>query len=284
MLTLDNLEILSYGAGTPSTTLVGMACENAMRGYHVWPEVPIYDAVIFCDLHAEPSWVYRQAAFAADLCRRASIPFYKLDVDLYGDYLNRFGKARVSSIPFWTLGKDGKKGRMPRQCTVDYKIKMIERFVRYDLLCYRPRERTLSVDKHAHRLHMGIMAEEARRAKESKAILFENKYPLVAMGWTRSDCYAYNREVWGIETKASCCVFCPFHTGYFYQHIREHDPACYACACQVDELIERYQAHPPLKSQLFISKTHKRLRDLSDADCGDVQTFLYKGSPVWTGF
>lgn len=31
MLTLDNLEILSYGAGTPSTTLVGMACENAMR-------------------------------------------------------------------------------------------------------------------------------------------------------------------------------------------------------------------------------------------------------------
>ena len=61
-------------------------------------------------------------------------------------------------------------------------------------------------------------------------------------------------------------------------------PACYACACQVDELIERYQAHPPLKSQLFISKTHKRLRDLSDADCGDVQTFLYKGSPVWTGF
>ena len=104
------------------------------------------------------------------------------------------------------------------------------------------------------------------------------------MGWTRSDCYAYNKEVWGIETQASCCVFCPFHTGYFYQHIQEHEPACYACACQVDELIERYQAHPPLKSQLFISKTHKRLRDLSDADCGDMQTFLYKGSPVWTGF
>ena len=32
MLTLDNLEILSYGAGTPSTTLVGMSCENAIKG------------------------------------------------------------------------------------------------------------------------------------------------------------------------------------------------------------------------------------------------------------
>lgn len=38
-----------------------------------------------------------------------------------------------------------------------------------------------------------------------------------------------------------------FHTGYFYQHIREHDPACYACACQVDELIERYQAAPTIE-------------------------------------
>ena len=100
MLTLDNLEILSYGAGTPSTTLVGMACENAMRGYPVWPEVPIYDAVIFCDLHAEPSWVYRQAAFAADLCRRASIPFYKLDVDLYGDYLSVLDKGTMQSEKF----------------------------------------------------------------------------------------------------------------------------------------------------------------------------------------
>lgn len=29
------LNILSYGAGMPSTSLVGMACENARRGYPV---------------------------------------------------------------------------------------------------------------------------------------------------------------------------------------------------------------------------------------------------------
>ena len=50
------LNILSYGAGMPSTALVGMACENARRGYPVWPHVPVYDAVIFCDLHSEPAW------------------------------------------------------------------------------------------------------------------------------------------------------------------------------------------------------------------------------------
>ena len=64
MLTWDALNILSYGAGTPSTTLALMACQNAQHGPpYPYPLVPVYDAVIFCDLHSEPSWVYEQAAF-----------------------------------------------------------------------------------------------------------------------------------------------------------------------------------------------------------------------------
>lgn len=137
MLTWKCFEILSYGAGTPSTTLALMACENAFHGPpYPYPLVPIYDAVIFCDLHAEPSWVYRQAAFTAATCARAGIPFYTLDADLYGNFLANFGRAHIASIPFWTLGENGGKGRMPRQCTYDYKIKVMESFVRRELLGY----------------------------------------------------------------------------------------------------------------------------------------------------
>ena len=284
MLNWETLNILSCGAGMPSTTLVGMSCENAMRGYAVWPEVPVYDVVIFCDLHAEPAWVYEQAAFSARLCAKAGIPFYKLDADLYRDFLQNFGRAHISSIPFWTLGEDGKKGKMPRQCTYDYKIKIIERFVRRELLGYKPYQRTLPLDVHAHKMHMGIMWEERHRAKPSKLTLFENCYPLVKMGWTRPMCYAYNREVLGIQTKASCCLFCPFHTNYFYQHIQDCEPACYACAIQVDTLIESQQARPPLKSKLFISRSRMRLRALSPEDCRDAKTFFYQGREVWSGF
>jgi hypothetical protein len=144
MLTWNTLDILSCGAGTPSTTLALMSCQNAQRGPpYPYPLVPVYDAVIFCDLHSEPGWVYEQAAFAAAACREAGIPFYRLDADLYGDFTRNFGRARTACIPFWTLGDDGKKGKMPRQCTYDYKIKVIEKFVRYELLRYKPRERTL---------------------------------------------------------------------------------------------------------------------------------------------
>lgn len=285
MLTWKEFNILSYGAGTPSTTLALMACQNAKYGPPgPYPLVPVYDAVIFCDLHSEPPWVYTQARFTAATCRQMGIPFYRLDADLYGDFTHNFGRARTAAIPFWTLSSDGKKGRMPRQCTYDYKIKVIERFVRYELLGYRPRERALPLDVHAHTLHMGIMWEERQRAKESQQTLFTNRYPLVAMGWTRADCYAYNRAVWGLETRASCCLFCPYHTNYFYRYIREHEPHCYARALRIDELVETHQARPPLKSQLFLSKSRKRLRELSEADCQDRQMFLYRQKPIWNGF
>ncbi len=284
MLLWEPLNILSYGAGVPSTTLVGMACENVTRGYPVWPSVPVYDAVIYCHLHSEPAWVYEQADFAARLCDRAGIPFYVLDANLYGDLTRKFGTARIASIPFWTLGEDGKKGRMPRQCTYEYKIKVIERFVRRDLLGYKSGERALALDIHAHQMHMGIMFEERHRAKPSKLTLFTNHYPLVEMGWTRPMCYAYNREVLGIQTRASCCLFCPFHTNYFYSYIQEHEPSCYACAREIDELVETHQARPPLKSKLFLSRSRKRLRDLDEEDCRDAQAFLYDNKAIWTGF
>lgn len=284
MLTWEELSILSYGKGTPSTTLALMSCENAIRGYQVWPEVPVYSAVIYCELHAEPSWVYKQGEFVAKACAQAGIPYYELDSDLYGDFTRNFGRARVASIPFWTLGADGKKGRMPRQCTFDYKIKLIERFVRRELLCYAPGERAIRFDVHAHEVHMGIMWEERRRAKPSKLTLFKNKYPLVEMGWTRADCFAYNKNTWGLETWASSCVFCPFHTNYYYSYMRENEPENYARALQVDELVEKYQARPPLKCQLFLTKDRKRIRDLTPEVCNDAKCFTCEGELYWDGF
>lgn len=284
MLSLEPLKDMSYGGGTPSTTVVLMACENKLAGRPIHPSVPDYDVVLYCDLHAEPSWVARQVAFVSDACAQAGIPFVTLDADLYGDFTRNFGKNRVSSIPAWTIGPGGKKGKMPRQCTCDYKIAVMERYVRYELLGYKPRQRAKWWDVHAHEMHMGIMAEESRRAKESRQTLFVNKYPLVEMGWTRADCFRYNKEVWGLETWASSCVFCPFHTRYFFNFLREHDPDGYALALQVDELMERNQAVPPLQSSLFLTKNHKRLWELTAEDCTDAQTFLYDGRPIWNGF
>lgn len=52
-----------------STALALMSCENAKAimsdKIPPYPLIPIYDAVIFCDLGFEPSWVKAQAEFCA---------------------------------------------------------------------------------------------------------------------------------------------------------------------------------------------------------------------------
>ena len=133
----DFMKILSFGAGMQSTALALMSCENAIRRTEPYPLVPIYDAVIFCDLGLEPSWVQKQAEFTRRSCESAGIPFYILDTPLYQDFMKNFGERRTVSVPWWTLRADGHRSKMPRNCTCDYKAKAITQHVRWNLLGYR---------------------------------------------------------------------------------------------------------------------------------------------------
>lgn len=131
----QGLKILSFGAGMQSTALALMSCENAtakkqgLPSPHPW--VPVYDLVVFCDLGLEPSWVMKQVEFTHRACKEAGIPFKILESPLYQDFMENFGERRTISIPWWTLRDDGHKSKMPRNCTIDYKIETISKYVRW---------------------------------------------------------------------------------------------------------------------------------------------------------
>lgn len=234
------MKILSCGAGQQSTALALMSCENAILGENKYPLVPIYDAVLFCDLGGERQWVYEQVDFIAKCCKEAKIPFYVLqDKNLYKDYLDNYGEARVCTIPFWSIDENGKKGKMTRHCTIDYKIVQMQNFVRWNLLGYKKGQRTRPEDIGAHEMHIGFTYEEQRRIFDSKHKLFVNKFPMVEMKLTRADNYAYIKERWGLETRASACLFCPFHTNYFFEECRNNCQKDYKKILAMDEKLER---------------------------------------------
>lgn len=267
-----------------STALALMSCENAKAGIMVRPSVPVYDEIIFCDLGFEPSWVMEQVDFIRKACAQAGIQFTVLEAPLYRDFMDNFGQRRTISLPWWTMRKDGHKSKMPRNCTIDYKVNVIAKYVRWELLGYKKGQRLKPEDLKAHEMHMGFSAEEGRRCKESPSKLFVNKFPLVDMGLRRSDNYGYIKEVWGLETKASACCFCPFHRNYFYRYLQEHDPVAYEKLCQMDALLNDKAPKPPMDSDLFISRSRKRLADLHQEDCNDAEYFLYQGEMIWNGF
>lgn len=207
------MKILSCGAGMQSTALALMSCENALAFAHghgtVHPLVPIYDAVIFCDLGTEPPWVMSQVHFIRRACESAGIHFKILESPLYADFMKNFGERRTISIPWWTVKDDGHKSKMPRNCTIDYKVEVISKYVRWELLGYRKGQRLRPADQKAHEMHMGFSFEERRRCKENPNPMFVSRFPLVDLGWTRAESFAYIKDVWGLETKASACTFCP---------------------------------------------------------------------------
>lgn len=279
------MKILSFGAGMQSTALALMCCENAKaKGKVPYPLVPVYDAVIYCDLGLEPPWVYHQLEFTRKACEDAGIFFKVLDTPLYQDFLKNFGERRTISIPWWTIRDDGHKSKMPRNCTIDYKVEEISKFVRWELLGYKKGQRLRPEDMKAHEMHMGFSIEESRRCNENPNKLFVNRFPLVDMGMDRSASYTYILERWGLDTKASACAFCPFHRNYFFQHIKEFAPETYAAILKVDHLLRDKNPKPPMDSDLFISRSRKRLDDLTPEDCDDAECFEYCSKMLWNGF
>lgn len=281
------MKILSCGAGQQSTALALMSCENALHTAF-YPLIPTYDAILFCDLGGEPEWVYQQVNFIKTQCTKAGIPFYILrNKNLKDDYMNNYGKSRVVTIPFWSIDENGKKGKMMRHCTIDYKIIQMQQFVRWKILGYRKGERTRPEDVQAHEMHIGFTVEEQQRIFESKNKLFVNKYPMVEMGLTRSDNYAYVRERWGLKTKASACLFCPFHTNYFFIHCKKHCEADYQKILEFDEMIKKGIPNRRIgvpDSRIFISRSRKRIKDLAEEECHDNNFFNYKDEQIWDGF
>jgi len=281
--------LLSYGAGQQSTALALMSCENKYykdKGRKIpYPLVPIYDGVIFCDLGEEPVWVCSQVDFVKMACKSVGIPFYTLETNLYNDYMKNFGHSRIVSIPFWGFDENGRKIKMLRHCTLDYKVDAINKFVRQTLLGYKKGQRTKPEDIKGHEMHLGFSYEEKRRARSAgRCKLFEYKYPLIEMGMERKDSYKYCLEVWGLKTKASACNICPFHRNYFFKYLKEHHPESYKAVVTFDNMLEEKQPDTKIRSKIFISRSRKRIVDLTDEDCDDAETFEYEGELIWNGF
>lgn len=277
------MDFLSLGGGVHSTVLPLMACEN-LETPGRYPLIPNYAAVIFCDLGLEAPWVYEQVRFVMETCSQRGMPVIILRTNLYQNFMERFGKSRVVSIPFWSVGREGRHAKMKRQCTLDYKVLQIQKFIRWNLLGYRKGSHDRPWDLGEHRMHIGFSAEEQSRIFDSYNPFYKNKFPLWQMGLERKDNYAYLLERWGLDAKGSACAFCPYHRNYFFRHVKMHIEKLWKQLVEFDRILEAEQPNTPIDSQLYISRSRKRLTELTDGECRDMECFYYRGRRVWNGF
>lgn len=157
--------VLSLGAGIQSTTLLLMS----LRG-----ELPRLDAAIFADTQNEPKSVYKHLEWLREECERAGVPLYNLTRgNLRQDAIdfrrmrrsaedNTSTGKRYASIPVFVKNLDGTQGKVKRQCTKEYKIKVVDRCIRRMVLGLKPRQRAPVFPVVDH--WFGISMDEAQRA------------------------------------------------------------------------------------------------------------------------
>lgn len=232
----EPLNVLSFGAGVQSTTLLFMACLG---------QLPKPDAVIFADTGWESEAIYNHLEY----CKRIAFA-YDIHIDVVSngnirDDLLQTDK-RTPSVPFYTLANDGSKGLAWRQCTKEYKINPVMKAIR-EKMGYKPRER---IKKHAN-LWLGISMDEVERMKPSQIAWLNNTYPLIDKLMNRNDCISWLKRNGFIEPPKSSCIGCPYHNNHYWLDMKRNDPKSWEDAVLVDKEIRH---HPKFNSERFLHK------------------------------
>lgn len=252
------LHILNLGAGVQSTELYLLS----MRG-----EIQRFDFAIFADTQDEPGgeerrrmkpdppesvyahldWLATQAEYLDS--KSPLVPssrhngkgcpiLVRTRGQISADLLrgeNSTGQ-RLASIPAFTAeAEGGKEGMLRRQCTNEYKIEVIERTIRRELLNLRPRQHTPK-DVMIHQ-YIGISWDERSRAFDIEHKVFSHKpknwvcgFPLLTMngeisaGWTREDCERDLKKHVPHKVFGSACTFCPYQDDETWQRRMEPGP------------------------------------------------------------
>ena len=266
---MNERHFISLGAGVQSSVMLLMADKG-----DIGPEP---EAAIFADTQWEPRAVYEHLDW---LEAEVSIPVHRVTGgDLRADALagtdargNRYkdGRAFVS-IPLYS--EKGGMGR--RQCTMDYKIRPIEKVVRR--LCGVGYRKRFPQDIQAVQWH-GISTDEMSRMRESRAAWQRFRYPLVEAGLSRRDCLLwFGRHYPGRKLSKSACIGCPYHGRAEWLAVRG-DPEAWADAVDFDRQIRGVGAQTN-----YVHRSRQPLEDvdLSNEDPNQYSLFEDGGGSMW---
>lgn len=228
------MRTLSLGWGVQSFTLAAMAALG---------DIPPLDAAIHADTTHERSATY---AFA-----ERWTPWLEAHGVRVVTIISRNAQSvkmvasQNTDIPAYTTDGES-RGQLRRQCTGDWKILGIKRW--------------LQANRNGQRVTqlLGISLDEWHRAKDSDVKYIVHTYPLLDMKMTRNDCMNYLTRN-GLEIPGkSACVFCPYHNKRAWQEMKREGGPDWVKAVAVDEAIRKQR--PPY--DLFIHSARIPLVDV----------------------
>lgn len=262
-----SISVLSLGAGIQSSTILLMSAKG---------ELPKLDAAIFSDTGWEPKEVYDHLEWLKPIAKKAGIPLHVVsngnirDISVTGFADGKEGLGqRYATMPLHILNDDNSEGIIRRQCTSEFKVVPIERFIKTEILGLKKRSRWPAQAVIDH--WFGISTDEMIRIRTPKEKWKRNVYPLcnipsgyLPKGYSRLGCVAWlERNYPNQPMPRSACIGCPYHDNRAWRDLRDRRPDEWQEAVEVDRKIRHGK---DMRGQAFL---HRSLKPLDEADLGD---------------
>ena len=262
--------ILSLGAGVQSTTVILLSEKGLL---------PKIDHAIFADTGWEPPDVYEHLAWLRDEVK--TIPIHEVkngsiwDGTLAQIANDKDDGKRWGSMPLHTLGADNRDGMVRRQCTKEYKITPVERFIKSEILGLKSRQKIkdVMVDQW-----FGISADEPQRMRTAPDKWRRFCYPLVGLPddflgkpWRRWDCTNWLAENYPDHpVPRSACIGCPFHSNDEWRRIKSRFPEKWQEAVSLDKKIRNIEG---MQNKAFLHRDRVPLDEVDLSESTQIDLF-----------
>jgi hypothetical protein len=230
------MKIISLGWGVQSFTLAAMSALG---------ELPKVDYAIHADTTHESQLTYEFARKWTPWLEEHGVKVITVKPKQSDPTNNGYG---TQDVPFYTLNQLGESGQGKRQCTTQWKINPMRKFISSVAGKKTP---------GAIEQWIGISLDEFQRMKPSDVKYITTIWPLIDLKMTRKDCEKWLLEH-NLEIPAkSACTFCPYHNTKEWRRIKAN-VIDWKLAIYHDNAIRKVR--PPY--DLFVHPSRKPLEDV----------------------
>ena len=164
-------------------------------------------------------------------------------------------------MPVFVVKDDGKHYVGTRQCTKQYKLKPIHRYLRQYLDL---KDGRLAPKDQQVNMWLGLSRDEAGRVKPSKQNWITMVYPLLDKDLSRAQLYRWFKERYpDRDLPKSACIGCPYHTDQMWANMKANDPVSFLDAVNVEWAMQNVpQSRGALTGTAYLHKARVPLNEV----------------------
>ena len=249
------MRVISYGGGVQSTALLVLAVQGKLG--HI-------DAAAFSNVGDDsenPATLRYVEKFSGPFGARGGVPIVVLHrVKRNGQSETLRGRLRAAAanhkVENYVIPLRGDDGAplFRRNCTVDFKVRVVERWLREQGVSKKNKAETL----------IGFSLDEAIRVGNGGGSKISTPaYPLIDMRLTRDDCKRIITDVGLPLPPKSSCFFCPYKRPSEWRRMRESEPELFEQAAVIEDEMNSLRIAKG-RGLIWLTKFNGPLRDVID--------------------